>query len=186
MVSTSDFDHKVVSSSLSGDRTAQFNALPAIRSRQISDAQQGQPREHAAEDFWYPSGQLHYSITLPPDYETLMCKEKATTKLPLPPVSISPEGEGCVGQGSALYRLGTEWLESCLAKKDLGQQLDMNQQCVLVAKKGNGILAWISNSVASRTWEMIIPLYSALVRSHVECYVQFWSLHDQKDIEVLE
>ncbi|KAJ7417967.1 hypothetical protein WISP_61804 [Willisornis vidua] len=43
MVSTSDFDHKVMSSSLSGDRTAQFNALPGIRSRQISDAQQGQP-----------------------------------------------------------------------------------------------------------------------------------------------
>jgi len=47
------------------------------------------------------------------------------------------------------YRLGEEWLESCPVEKDLG----VGQQ-----------LACISNSVASRSREVIVHLYLALVR----------------------
>lgn len=50
-----------------------------------------------------------------------------------------------------------------------------------MAKKAHGILGCIKKRVAIRSREVILPICSALMRPHLNYYVQFWVTQFNKD-----
>lgn len=69
-------------------------------------------------------------------------------------------------------------LRATLRRKTSGHWISMSQQCVLPAQKAN----CINGSVTSRLREIILFLYSALVRPYLEYCVRLWGSRCNKDM----
>ena len=74
--------------------------------------------------------------------------------------------------------------------RDLGVQMSANfkteAQCANAARKASAALYRLRKTVASRNPEVLLPLFKAFVRPHLEYCVQSWSPTLIKDIKTLE
>ena len=74
--------------------------------------------------------------------------------------------------------------------KDLGVTMNadmkVSEQCRIAASKGNQVLGMIRINVAYKENSLIVPLYNAIVRPHLEYCIQAWSPYLRKDIDMLE
>ena len=56
----------------------------------------------------------------------------------------------------------------------------------LTASKGNQVLVVIRRNITYKEKGLIVPLYKAIVRPHLEYCIQAWSPYIRKDIDMLE
>lgn len=79
---------------------------------------------------------------------------------------------------------GAGWLEGCVEEKDLRALINTHEPAVSPGGQGGqDIGAYIRNIVASRSREVILPLYSAPERPHLEYHVKLWAPCYKKDIK---
>ena len=88
------------------------------------------------------------------------------------------------------YSINGTALKSSESERDLGVRVSANlrhrQQCIEVRNRANRVLGFISRSVSNRSAEVILKLYLALVRPHLDYAVQFWSPYYRMEINSLE
>ena len=75
-------------------------------------------------------------------------------------------------------------------EKDLGvtfsADMKVSEQCGIAASKGNQILGLIRRTIMYKEKQLIVPLYKAIVRPHLEYWIQAWRPYRKKDIDMLE
>ena len=64
--------------------------------------------------------------------------------------------------------------------------MTVSEQCGIAASKGNQIIWLIRRNIAYKEKKLIIPLYIAIVRPHLDNCIQAWRPYRKKDINTLE
>ena len=88
------------------------------------------------------------------------------------------------------YEMGGTILSKTVKEKYLGVSMNANmkvsEQCRIAASKGNQVLGMIRRNITYKENSLIVPLYKAIVRPHLEYCIQAWSPYLRKDIDMLE
>ena len=88
------------------------------------------------------------------------------------------------------YKMGDTVLGTTVKEKDLGitisDDVKVSEQCGIAASKGNKILGLIRRNITYKGKKLIIPLYKAIVRPHLEYCIQAWRPYRKKGIDTLE
>ena len=74
------------------------------------------------------------------------------------------------------YKMGNAVLGRTTQEKDLGvtfsADMKVSEQCGIAASKGNQIVGLIRRTITYKEKQLIVPLYKAIVRPHLEYYIQ--------------
>ena len=97
-------------------------------------------------------------------------------------------GPGKIGMN---YEMGGTILSKTVKEKDLGVTMNANmkvsEQCRIAAFKGNQVLGMIRRNITYyKEKSLIVPLYKAILRPHLEYCILTWNPHLKKDIDMLE
>eukprot|EP00061_Rhincodon_typus_P000919 g13192.t1 len=88
------------------------------------------------------------------------------------------------------YFLNEEKIQKSEVQRDLGvpvqYSLKVNVQVETVVRKANATLAFILRGPEYKSRDVVLRLYKALVRPHLEYCVQFWVPYLRKDVLALE
>ena len=91
-----------------------------------------------------------------------------------------------IGHGSMdeEYKMGDAVLGRTTQEEDLGvtfsADMKVSEQCGIAASKGNQILGLIRRTIMYKEKQLIVPLYKAIVRPHLEYCIQAWRPYRKK------
>ena len=87
------------------------------------------------------------------------------------------------------YEMGGTILSKTVTEKDLGVAMNadmkVSEKCRIAASKGNQVLGMIRRNITYKEKSLIVPLFKAIVRPHLEYCIQAWSPYLRKDIDML-
>ena len=94
------------------------------------------------------------------------------------------------GNTSMTYEMGGTILSITEKEKDVGVTMNANmkvsEQCRIAASKGYQVLGMIRRNITYKDKSLIVPLYKAIVRPHLDYCIHAWSPYLRKDIDMLE
>ena len=85
------------------------------------------------------------------------------------------------------YEMGGAILSKTMKEKDLGVSMNadmkVSEQCRIATSKGNQVLGMIRRNIKYKEKSLIVPLYKAIVRPHLEYCIQAWILNGYENID---